>query len=330
LASSEENPEEGLARFQALIDRIPEAAELAAEMEAAAKLHPRKSRAFRADLLGRVFQDAADLAARSGWTGRVIVSGGRALVDYDGALFPVDLSNRFFRGPGDPPGAGLLRMLHRLGVAPRTIFDVGANIGELSIYFARRLPETRVVAFEPAPENIERFRQIQALQHPPLGNLELVAEAVSDRTGTIPMTVGAGLLNTTMIDGDLERRRALREAEVIEAPTDTLENFCERLQVRTIDFLKLDMEGGEPRLAASIRALRGRIGVAYVEISRFNTPEAYLELVDAFAEAGLVMAGKKLHPVDEPSVWLREQLAALGLLNVWFLDAERLRRDWDR
>ena len=235
-----------------------------------------------------------------------------------------------FRGRGEPHGAALLLMLDRLGVSARTIFDVGANIGELSIYFARPLPDARVVAFEPAPENIEHFRQIQALQQPLLDNLEVVSEAVSDRTGTIPMAVGAGLLNATMVDGGLDRLRGRPETRVVEVPTDTLDGLCERLKVGTIDFLKVDMEGGEPRLAAAIRALRGRIGVAYVEISSFNTIEAYLELVDAFAEAGLVMAGKKLRPVDDPGPWLREQLAAFRLLNVWFVDPERLRRDRDR
>ena len=306
-----------MARFLALIARIPQAAELVAELKAATRLSPRKDRAFQADLLERVFQDAATIAAGSGWTGRVIVSDGRVLVDRDGALFPVDLSSRFFRNQGDPPGANLLATLDVLGVRARTIFDLGANIGELAIYFARRRPEARVVAFEPAPENIRRFREIQALQQPPLTNLELVPEAVSDRTGTIAMTVGADLLNTTMLEANLERLSSVRGMQVTEVPTDTLENFCERLKVRTIDFLKLDLEGGEPQLAASIRALRGRIGAAYVEISTFNTLEAYLELVDAFASAGLRLATKKQW-VDAPGPWLQEQLSTGGLVNVWF------------
>jgi len=316
-----------MARFRALMGRIPDAAGLVAEMQAAASLLPRKRDAFQADLIARVFRDAAAVASLSGWTGRIVVADGRVLVDQDGALFPADLSNRFFRRGGEPHGAGLLLVLRRLGLSPRTIFDVGANIGELSVYFARQLPDARVVAFEPAPENIELFRQIQALQQPLLDNLELVPEAVSDRIGTIPMTVGAGLLNTTMVDGDLGRMRGTPEARVIEIPTDTLEHLCRRLKVGTIDFLKLDMEGGEPRLAGAIRALRGRIGAAYVEISSFNTLEAYLDLIDAFAEAGLAMADKKRRPVAQPGPWLREKLAAMGLVNVWFADPERLRRD---
>ncbi len=132
------------------------------------------------------------------------------------------------------------------------------------------------------------------------------------------MTVGAGLLNTTMVDANLERLSSVPGMQVTQVPTDTLENLCERLKVQTIDFLKLDLEGGEPQLAGSIRALRGRIRAAYVEISTFNTLEAYLELVDAFASAGLSLATKKKRWVDAPGPWLQEQLSTVGLVNVWF------------
>jgi len=36
---------------------------------------------------------------------------------------------------------------------PKTIVDIGANIGLTSVYFANRWPKTRIIAIEPEPSN---------------------------------------------------------------------------------------------------------------------------------------------------------------------------------
>ncbi len=41
---------------------------------------------------------------------------------------------------------------------PRVILDIGANIGILSLIYARRYPSAEIFAFEPMPENIDLLR----------------------------------------------------------------------------------------------------------------------------------------------------------------------------
>ncbi len=323
---SPEDPYGAVDRLRALLARRLAPQEAAAELRAAVALHPRRGRAFQAQLLAQAFREAAELAVQCGWTGKVVLSGGKVMVDQDGALLSADCEDRYFRSSGPFAGRTMLEGLEAFGIEPRTVLDVGANIGDLSIYFARRLPEARVIAFEPAPENLRDFAANLALQNPPLTNLELVAEAVSDRTGTIAFTVGAGDLNTTMIEGNLARLRSAPGVTVAEVPTDTLENLCRRLGVDQIDLLKIDTEGGEPLLAASIRAMAGRISSAYVEISTYNSLGAYAELVAAFDQAGLVMLDKTHRLLPDPITWLAERLSATTAINVWFVQRERLER----
>ncbi|MEE9542246.1 MAG: FkbM family methyltransferase, partial [Thermodesulfobacteriota bacterium] len=52
---------------------------------------------------------------------------------------------------------------------PRTILDIGANIGISSVYFANRYPEAKIFSFEPVPsnyalleKNIKNYDQISA------------------------------------------------------------------------------------------------------------------------------------------------------------------------
>ena len=39
------------------------------------------------------------------------------------------------------------------GVCPRTIWDIGGNIGAASLYFSERFPQAEIHCFEPVPEN---------------------------------------------------------------------------------------------------------------------------------------------------------------------------------
>jgi FkbM family methyltransferase len=323
MAETAEDHQGAMEQFRALMARWPDADQVVAELKAAASLHPHKRRTFQAELIARVLEEAAIVTAGCGWTGKAIILGGQVLVDQDGALFPAKTTNRYFRTNGSPPGAAMLAALETFRVRPRIIFDVGANIGELAIYFARRLPDTRVIAFEPAPENLEELRANIALRDTPLANLEIVAEAISDRTGVISFTIGAGDLNTTMVEANLDRLSSSRRVRVVEVPTDTLDNFCARLGVDAIDLLKVDTEGGEPLMATAIRGMAGRIRTAFVEMTPYNTLDAYAELIEAFAHAGLVMLDKNQRRMGEPVRWLQKRLDRGQPVNVWFVERAR-------
>jgi FkbM family methyltransferase len=284
-----------------------------------------KRHTYQAALLKQVLGDAALVAQACGWRGVAVLQDGEVFVDQDGALLRTDVDDRLLSRPGTPQGALMLGELETLGLDPKVILDLGANLGEISIYLAHRLPHARVVAFEPAPENLAAFERNLAAQRAPLANLELVREAVGDRSGEIEFIVGAGDLDTAIVDDNLERLKKKRgvAVEVVKVASDTLENHCARLGVGDIDFLKLDLEGGEPLLAASIARMAGRIGAAYVEISRFNTIEAYLGLIAAFDQAGMTLLVDRA-PVQDADAWLRDMLARKKAINVWFVRNDHL------
>jgi len=272
----------------------------------------------RAVMLGTEFRRIAELAGAMGWRGTLVVRDGQLLVEQNGALFHAQDEFRFFRDDGRSIARPMQRKLKERGLPIRTVFDLGANIGEVAISFARAHPDARVYAFEPAPENLLRLDANIALQPKTCRNLTVVREAVSDRRGEIEITVGAGGLNTVMTRGNRERVAARADIHVQRVPTDTLDSYCARFGVERIDFLKVDIEGAEPLLSASVRRLAGRIGSAYVEISRFNALDAYLELADAFAAGGLVMENRRV-PIPDPRPYLEQSLERSPATNVWFM-----------
>jgi|WetSurMetagenome_2_1015567.scaffolds.fasta_scaffold23902_4 FkbM family methyltransferase len=303
------------AKDAALTD--PEGAK--AMLEEAAALLPARSKRARAEVLMQSFHRAASLAKLLGWKGALVLRDGRLLVEQDGALFHAEGDDRFFRSDGLSMAKPMRRRLKSRKLHVRTVFDLGANVGEVAISFAATFPKARVFAFEPAPENLVRMEANIALQPERLGNLIVVREAVSDRVGHIDVTVGAGRMNTVVSGAAPPRLDGRSGVETAQVPTDTLEGYCSRFGVDKIDFLKVDIEGGEPLLGASVRNMAGRIGSAFVEVSRYGPLDSYLELADAFAAGGLVMFDGVETRIGDPRAYLADRLEREPAVNVWFL-----------
>src|ERR671933_427952 len=44
-------------------------------------------------------------------------------------------------------------------IRPRTVLDVGANVGQFAVASAKLLPDAQVHSFEPVPKSVERLRK---------------------------------------------------------------------------------------------------------------------------------------------------------------------------
>jgi FkbM family methyltransferase len=107
-------------------------------------------------------------------------------------------------------------------------YDIGANSGYYSLIAATRC--RKVIAFEPFPRNIARFRANVKLNK--LGNVSLVDSALSDRVETMKFAEGrdteSGRLSTS---GSFEVKVTSIDTFTCEAPPP--------------DIIKMDIEGGE-------------------------------------------------------------------------------------
>ncbi len=120
---------------------------------------------------------------------------------------------------------------------PRVVFDVGANIGLTTLYFASVFPAARIFSFEPLPQNVELLRRNVA----PLG----------ERVTVIPKGLGAA-------DGSFAYRRSDDPAnfggggfvddsdrQALLLPVTTVAAVCRQHHLHAIDLMKIDTEGSE-------------------------------------------------------------------------------------
>lgn len=124
----------------------------------------------------------------------------------------------------------LRRFVDRFVPRGAICLDVGANVGDTAILFARSA--RHVYAFEPNPELFERFTSITQAY----GNITLVPYAVSDRRQTVPLHLSGADITATASSLDRVTDRS------VDIDCVTLDEWCAENQVAP-EFVKIDVEG---------------------------------------------------------------------------------------
>lgn len=119
------------------------------------------------------------------------------------------------------------------------VLDCGANIGMATIYFKWRFPKSTIIAYEPDPEifkllkkNVERNR---------LQGVQLRNVALSGVAGSVDFYVhskiAGSLINSTHAGRIAEEARSCVRVDAV--------TLSSEVKDRNVDFLKMDIEGGE-------------------------------------------------------------------------------------
>ncbi len=131
-----------------------------------------------------------------------------------------------------------------------TALDIGANVGLHTVYMAKLVGGTGMVAaFEPSPANVRLLRYHVQVNN--LAQAQVVQKAVSNRdSGTLPFfllnggdhssnSLTFGRENVPNIDQALHQARRATEVEVV-----SVDRFCADANAAP-DLIKIDVEGAE-------------------------------------------------------------------------------------
>ena len=127
-----------------------------------------------------------------------------------------------------------------------TFLDVGANIGYYTALAARAVgPNGKAIALEPDPESFKYLEQTIAANA--VGNVQAFPIAASDVPATLPLYIS----HDNRGDNRLYHPGAdWPEIEVEARPIDAL--LAEN-DIETLDFIKIDVQGYEPKVIAGLR-----------------------------------------------------------------------------
>jgi len=193
-------------------------------------------------------------------------------------------------------GEGVQRLIEARLRPGMVFFDLGANIGSVSLHAAWRVgPAGQVHSFEPVPAlvdrltaNVSRNRLTEVIRVHPL--------AVSNASGKTKINIAGREVNNQGRASLVDAPAAFAQVEV---ETITLDEFVLREGIEHIDLIKVDIEGAEPLMIQGAQKV-------------LNSPEApdlivecnYLALAPSGMKPGDLVAmieecGYEIHALEE-------------------------------
>lgn len=132
-----------------------------------------------------------------------------------------------------------------------TVFELGAHIGYISVYFSQLVGTSgKVFVFEPGVNNLPYVRE--NIANSKIKNVQLVEKAVSDNNGTATFYLEniTGQSNSLVKDYRVTKKihsKTFVEMKKNEVQVETIriDDFVQMNNITRIDFIKIDIEGAE-------------------------------------------------------------------------------------
>lgn len=156
------------------------------------------------------------------------------------------------------------RLLSAAGVEVETVFDVGANQGDITQKYLELFPRATVHSFEPLPEATPILTRRFA------GNPRVVINsvAVADSVGPVHFFPSSTPNMSSLFPPATPDTLGFGAApQPVEIPCITLDSYCRERGVERVNVLKMDIQGGELRALQGAAELLagGRIDLIYTE-----------------------------------------------------------------
>jgi FkbM family methyltransferase len=156
--------------------------------------------------------------------------------------------------------------LVRQGVLPRTVIDVGANVGQFATASAKLFPNVSVHSFEPNPDCVSLLnRHVE-----PLGNVKVYPIALGDDDGEVIFHVNSHSHSSSILPlskNHLEAFPDAREVNEIKVKVSTLDKTFASVELAAPVLLKLDVQGYEAQALRGAVATLKRVDYVVLEAS---------------------------------------------------------------
>jgi FkbM family methyltransferase len=186
--------------------------------------------------------------------------------------------------------------LSRLGPDLKTVFDVGANVGDMTMSMCKLFPDATVHAFEPYSKTFETLRaRVEA--SPYRDRVRLHNFGFYDKRGTAPLHVtsfhGANSL-VSISSAYHVFNPHVREEDLEDVQLVRLDDFVGESGIGHIDLMKVDVEGAEFEVfAGGVRTLSSMIDTIICEMSFARFPRErgeYIRVCQVLQECGFAPA----------------------------------------
>jgi FkbM family methyltransferase len=181
------------------------------------------------------------------------------------------------------------------------VIDVGANLGEWTVPFARKVgPAGRVLAIEPAPRNavaLESTLAANALRH-----AEIVRCAVGDNDGIAQFAVPV-VTSARTDTGTARIGPTCAGHDALQVPLRSLDSLAAEHNLTRLDLIKVDVEGHERKVLDGAAAILGRYRPVLVVETGHEADEDRAAIHDRLTGFGYRIIGILLDYGMAPADW---------------------------
>ncbi|MBB4070349.1 FkbM family methyltransferase [Salinibacter ruber] len=170
------------------------------------------------------------------------------------------------------------------------ILDAGANVGQTASRLIQYFPKTHIYSFEPVERTYAQLRENIGLH----SNVTCVNKALGAQTGKETVLLQEDSELNTLSDAPPREPEAVMGKEVVSI--DTVDNFCDRNNIRHVDILKMDVQGYELNILEGATDLinENRVRLIYSEVSFSESNsdmQSFCELNQWLHERGYQLCG---------------------------------------
>jgi FkbM family methyltransferase len=180
------------------------------------------------------------------------------------------------------------------GFVPRTILDLGANVGFTAVYYSKWFPSAAIACVEPEPGNLKVLYHNMAMNGV---RAKIFEAAISKSDGEETLSLSDQDYGHKIVDvetGDLPRSIRVKAIAV--------QTLLRELKWLKIDLLKIDIEGYETKLFQSGCNWLHQVDKMFIEWHE-TVQQAEVKLSELARQYGF------LPPKLLPGIWLLEREA---------------------
>ncbi len=185
---------------------------------------------------------------------------------------------------------------------PKSVLDLGSNIGLTSLWFWKHYGVEKVVAIEAEPANAEMVR-LNFLSNAITGKVLSVAVGASSGWAFFSCqrasNIGMLVMDTTRSDIDGDR---------IEVPVVTIRSLLEQFEGHAVDLIKMDIEGAEHAIFGGEIEWLNRVGALIIEVHPEHGDVGML--IDSIKRAGFDFTQANRQKQDNLLAFVRPILGA--------------------
>lgn len=149
----------------------------------------------------------------------------------------------------------MVSRLLRQGILPKTVLDVGANVGQFAVAASKLFPGVKVHSFEPSPSSFKKLCENVSN----LPNVTAYPIALGDSEREVMLHINEYPQSSSILPLTQAHREAFPKAKVISrlpVQSKTLAKILSKIKLRPPVLLKLDVQGYEAQV---IRGARERM-----------------------------------------------------------------------